>query len=87
MNPCNSPLVDAAGCEVILREQEGREPSAAPPAMTLQARLRFNRQTQDNLAQLIVNHTEQRDLRDALIAELLKLVAEAAEIERQLLAA
>jgi hypothetical protein len=55
--------------------------------MTLQARLRFNRQTQDNLAQLIVNHTEQRDLRDALIAELLKLVAEAAEIERQLLAA
>jgi hypothetical protein len=54
---------------------------------TLQASLRHNREVQAQVSDLIVKHNEQADLRDALIAELLRLVAESVEIERQLLAA
>lgn len=57
--------------------------------MTLQARLRFNRQAQDSLVQLIGNAqlNGQADTRDALVQELIRLATEGAEIERQLLAA
>jgi hypothetical protein len=53
----------------------------------LQAQLRHNRQTQSSVSELILQNNEQTELRDALIEQLLKLVAQAAEIERQLLAA
>jgi hypothetical protein len=54
---------------------------------TLQARLHHNRQIQDSVAGLIIKHNDQAEIRDALVAELLRLVAESAGIERQLLAA
>jgi hypothetical protein len=54
---------------------------------TLQAQLRSNRQTQSSVSELILRHNDQAELREALIEQLLKLVAQAAELERQLLAA
>jgi hypothetical protein len=69
----------------------GGIPSSPQPltlsAMTLQARLRSNRQTQASISELIVKNNEDRALRNVLIEKLLEVVAEAAEIERQLLAA
>jgi hypothetical protein len=54
--------------------------------MTLQARLHFNRQTQSNLAGLIAQFNSDTEAREVVLQQYLTLVAEASEIERQLLA-
>jgi hypothetical protein len=55
--------------------------------MTLQARLRFNRQAQSNLAGLIAQFSNEPETREVMLQQYLALVTEAADLERQLLAA